>query len=76
MIPISNTELAGTQRNMEKGTVNDMKTFTPRKLSRFPNEPFVYARFIQLQFSVLFYFELPSHSLSASYTPWQWHITL
>ena len=27
MIPISNTELAGTQRNMEKGTVNDMKTF-------------------------------------------------
>ena len=24
MIPISNTELAGTQRNMEKGTVNDM----------------------------------------------------
>ena len=27
MIPISNTELAGTQRNMEKGTVNDMATF-------------------------------------------------
>ena len=27
MIPISNTELAGTQRNMEKGTVNDMTTF-------------------------------------------------
>ena len=26
MIPISNTELAGTQRNMEKGTVNDMTT--------------------------------------------------
>ena len=24
MIPISNTELVGTQRNMEKGTVNDM----------------------------------------------------
>ena len=23
MIPISNTELVGTQRNMEKGTVND-----------------------------------------------------
>ena len=27
MIPISNTELAGTQRNMDKGTVNDMTTF-------------------------------------------------
>ena len=27
MIPISNTELAGTQRNMEKGTVNDIPTF-------------------------------------------------
>ena len=27
MIPISNTELAGTQRNMEKGTVNDITTF-------------------------------------------------
>ena len=27
MIPISNTELAGTQRNMEKGTLNDMTTF-------------------------------------------------
>ena len=27
MIPISNTELADTQRNMEKGTVNDMATF-------------------------------------------------
>ena len=27
MIPISNTELAGTQGNMEKGTVNDMTTF-------------------------------------------------
>ena len=27
MIPISNTELAGTQRNTEKGTVNDMTTF-------------------------------------------------
>ena len=27
MIPISNMELAGTQRNMEKGTVNDMTTF-------------------------------------------------
>ena len=29
MIPISNTELVGTQRNMEKGTgtVNDMTTF-------------------------------------------------
>ena len=27
MIPISNTELAGTQRNMEEGTVNDMTTF-------------------------------------------------
>ena len=26
MIPISNTELVGTQRNMEKGTVNDMTT--------------------------------------------------
>ena len=26
MIPISNTELAGAQRNMEKGTVNDMAT--------------------------------------------------
>ena len=26
-IPISNTELAGTQRNMEKGTVNYMTTF-------------------------------------------------
>ena len=24
MIPISNTELAGTQRNIEKGTVNDI----------------------------------------------------
>ena len=24
MIPISNTELAGNQRNMEKGTVNDI----------------------------------------------------
>ena len=48
---------------------------TPRKLSRFPNEPFVHARFIQLQFSVLFYLILPSHSLSAPYAPWQWHIT-
>ena len=27
MIPISNTELAGTQGNMEKGTVNYMTTF-------------------------------------------------
>ena len=27
MILISNTELAGTQRNMEKGTLNDMTTF-------------------------------------------------
>ena len=27
MIPISNTELVGTQRNMETGTVNDMTTF-------------------------------------------------
>ena len=27
MIPISNSELAGTQRNMDKGTVNDMTTF-------------------------------------------------
>ena len=27
MIPFSNTELAGAQRNMEKGTVNDMTTF-------------------------------------------------
>ena len=27
MIPISNTELADTQRNMEKGSVNDMTTF-------------------------------------------------
>ena len=27
MIPISNTEMAGTQRNMEKDTVNDMTTF-------------------------------------------------
>ena len=27
MIPISTTELAGTQRNMEKGTVNDVTTF-------------------------------------------------
>ena len=26
MIPISNTELAGAQRNMEKGTVNDITT--------------------------------------------------
>ena len=26
MIPISNTELAGAQRDMEKGTVNDMTT--------------------------------------------------
>ena len=26
-ISISNTELAGTQRNMEKGTVNDLTTF-------------------------------------------------
>ena len=49
---------------------------TPQKLSRFPNEPFVHARFIQLQFSVLFYFKLPSHSLSAPYDPWQWHIAL
>ena len=31
MIPISNTELAGTQRNMEKGTVNDMTTFREMK---------------------------------------------
>ena len=45
---------------------------TPRKISRFPYEPFVNARFIQLQFSVLFYFKLPSHSLSAPCTPWQW----
>ena len=49
---------------------------TPRKLSRFPNEPFVHAWFIQLQFSVLLYFKLYSHSLSAPYAPWQWHITL
>ena len=49
---------------------------TPRKLSRFPNEPFVHARFIQLQFSFVFYFKLPSHNLSAPYAPWQWHITL
>ena len=49
---------------------------TPRTLSRFPNEPFVHARFIQLQFSVLFNFIHPSHSLSAPYAPWQWHITL
>ena len=27
MVHISNTELAGTQRNMEKGTVNDITTF-------------------------------------------------
>ena len=27
MIPISNTELVDTQRNMEKGTVNDMTNF-------------------------------------------------
>ena len=27
MITISNTELADTQRNMEKGTVNDMTIF-------------------------------------------------
>ena len=27
MIHVSNTELAGTQRNMEKGIVNDMTTF-------------------------------------------------
>ena len=27
MVPISNMELAGTQRNMEKGSVNDMTTF-------------------------------------------------
>ena len=27
MIPISNTELAGTQSNLEKGTVNGMTTF-------------------------------------------------
>ena len=27
MITISNTELAGTQRNMEKGTVIDVTTF-------------------------------------------------
>ena len=44
---------------------------TLRKLSRFPN-----ARFIPLQFSVLLYFKLPSHSLSAPYVPWQWHIKL
>ena len=31
MIPISNTELVGTQRNMEKGTVNDMTTFGEMK---------------------------------------------
>ena len=49
---------------------------TPRKLTRFPNEPFLHARFIELQFSVLFYFKHPSHSLSAPYVPWQWHITL
>ena len=33
-------------------------------------------RFIQVQFSVLFYFKLPPHSLSAPYATWQWHITL
>ena len=44
---------------------------TLRKLSCFLN-----ARFIPLQFSVLLYFKLPSHSLSAPYVPWQWHITL
>ena len=27
MMPISNTEFAGTQSNLEKGTVNDMTTF-------------------------------------------------
>ena len=27
MIPISNTELAGTQRNVEEGTHNDMTFF-------------------------------------------------
>ena len=31
MIPISNTELAGIQRNMEKGTVDDMTTFREMK---------------------------------------------
>ena len=30
-MPISNTELAGTQRNMEKGTVNDMTIFKEMK---------------------------------------------
>ena len=45
---------------------------TPRKLSRLRMN----ARFIQVQFSVLFYFKLPSHNLSAPYAPWQWHITL
>ena len=49
---------------------------TPRKLSRFPNEPIVHARFIQLQFSVLFYFKLPPQSLLAPYAPWQWYFTL
>ena len=34
------------------------------------------ARFTQVQFSVLFDFKLPSHSLSAPYAPWQRHITL
>ena len=34
------------------------------------------ARFIQMQLSVLFYFKLPSHSLSAPYAPWQWYFTL
>ena len=49
---------------------------TPLKFSGFSNEPFVHARFIHLQFSVLFYFKHPSDSLSAPYAPWQWHITL
>ena len=47
-----------------------------RKLSRFPNEQFVHAWFIQLQLSVSFYFKLFSQSLLAPYAPWQWHITL
>ena len=46
---------------------------TPRKLSCFPNVRSLYS---SAMLSVLFYFKLPSHSLSAPYAPWHWYITL
>ena len=45
---------------------------TPRKLSRFPNERTLYSSAV-LCFIL---FQTSSHSLSAPYAPWQWHITL